>query len=94
MAFYRHLKELRTNKELDRDALILNMDKMPMVFDTVPSQTLSIRGEKEVLVRTSGGEKKRFTTVLAVNAAREFLPTMTIFKCKRDPKRPGCGKTS
>ena len=29
-AFYCYLKELRTNKELDEDALILNMDEVPM----------------------------------------------------------------
>ena len=85
-AFYRHLRELRTNKELDEDALILNMDEVPMVFDTVPSKTLNKCGEKDILVRTTGGEKKRFTAVLAINAAGEFLPTMTIFKGKRDPK--------
>ena len=85
-AFYRHLKELRTNKELDEDALILNMDEVPMVFNTVPPKTLSKYGEKDILGRTSGGEKKRFTAVLAINAAGEVLPTMTIFKDKRDPK--------
>lgn len=85
-AFYKHLGELRTNKELDEDALIINMDEVPMVFDTVPSTTLNKKGEKDVRVRTTGKEKKRYTAVLAVSASGEFLPTMAIFKGKRDPK--------
>ena len=85
-AFYKHLKELRTNKELDEDALILNMDEVPVVFDTVPSKIPSKRGEKDISMKTTGGEKKRYTAVLAVSASGEFLPTMTIFKGKRDPK--------
>lgn len=85
-AFYKHLSELRTNKELDEDALIINMDEVPMVFDTVPSTTLNKRGEKDVRVKTTGGEKKRYTAVLSVSAAGEFLPTMVIFRGKRDPK--------
>ena len=84
-AFYKHLNELRDTKELDEEALIINMDEVPMVFDTVPNTTLNTRGEKDVRVRTTGGEKKRYTAVLAVSAAGEFLPTMAIFKGKRNP---------
>ena len=36
------------------------------------------------VTKTYGGEKKHFTTVLAVNTAGEYLPTMTIFKGKRE----------
>ena len=85
-AFYKHLKELRVIKELDEDVLLLNMDEVPMVFDTVSSTTLNKRGEKDVRVKTTGGEKKHFTAVLAINAAGMFLPTMIIFKGKREPK--------
>ena len=53
-----------------------------MGFDTVPSKGLSKHVEKDVLVRTTGGDRKRFNAVLAVNTAGEFLPTMTIFKGK------------
>ena len=85
-AFYTHLRELRTSKELDEDTLIINMDEVPMVFNTVPSRTLNKKWEKDVRVRTTGGEKKRYTAVLAVSAAGQFLPSMVIFKGKRDPK--------
>ena len=57
-----------------------------MVFDTVPSTALNKCGEKDVRVKTTGGEKKRYTTVLSVSVAGEFLPTMVIFRGKRDPK--------
>ena len=85
-AFYMHLRELRTSKELDEDTLIINMDEVPKVFDTVPSRTLNKKGEKDVRVWTSGGEKKRYKAILAVSAAGQFLPTMVIFKGKCDPK--------
>ena len=85
-AFYKHLKELRVSKELDEDVLILNMDEVPMVFDTVPSTTLHKRGEKGVQVKNTGWEKKYFTAVLAINAAGMFLPTMTIFKGRQEPE--------
>ena len=62
--FFKHLKELRTNKEID--TLILNMDEVPVVFDTVPSKTLNKHGEKNVLMKTTESEKKRYTAVLAV----------------------------
>ena len=35
--FYRHPKELRLEHELDEDVLLINMDDVPMTFDTVPS---------------------------------------------------------
>ena len=81
--FYKHLRELREEHELDEDLLIINMDEVPMVFDTVPGNTVHRKGEKDVKVSTTGGEKKHFTAVLAVNAAGDFLPTLTIFKGKR-----------
>lgn len=93
MVFYKHLRELRIEYELDEDTLIINMDEVPMVFDTVPANTVHRRGEKDVKVKTTGGEKKHFTAVLSVNAAGEFLPTMTIFRGKRERKelRPPTG---
>lgn len=84
--FYKHLKELRLEHELDEEPLLINMDKVPMVFDTVPACTVHKRGEKDVRVATTGGEKKHFTAVLSVNVAGEFLPTFTIFKGKREVK--------
>ena len=37
-----------------------------MVFNTVPSKMVHVRGEKDVLINTTGGEKKHVTAVLSV----------------------------
>ena len=65
--FDQHLHELRTEHELDEDCLLLNMDEVPIVFNTVPLKT--VRGEKDVRVNTIGGVKKHVTAVLSVTAA-------------------------
>ena len=85
-AFYQHLCELRIEHELDEDCLLLNMDEVPMVFDTVPSRMVHTRGENDVRVNITSGEKKPFTAVLTVMAAGQYLPTMCVFKGKREPK--------
>ena len=80
--FDQHLHELRTEHELDEDCLLLNMDEVPMVFDTFPSKTVHVRGEKDVHDNTTGAEKKHVTAVLTVTAAGQYLLTMCIFKGK------------
>ena len=76
-----------------------------MVFDTVPSKILSKCGEKDILVRTTGGEKKRFTAVLAINTAGGFLRSSRANEILRTSRyhgdglsvtatRPGCEKMS
>ena len=61
MAFYKHLNELRDTKELDEEALIINLEEVPMVFDTVPKTTLNMRGVKDVREQQ---EEKRSCTLL------------------------------
>ena len=85
-AFYQHLRELRTEHELNEDCLLLNMDEVPMVFDAVPLKMVHVRGEKDVRINTTDGEKKHVTAVLTVTAAGQYLPTMCILKGKREPK--------
>ena len=50
------------------------------------SQMVQARGENDVRVNTTGGEKKRFTAVITVMGAGQYLPTMCVFKGKREPK--------
>ena len=50
------------------------MDEVLTVFETVPYKTVHAPGQKDVNIITAGGEKKHFTTVLAVNAAGKYLP--------------------
>ena len=64
-------------------ALIGNMDETPMYFDLVPSRTIERMGEKEVLVRTTGADKRHLTVVLTVTADGKMPPPMIIFEGKR-----------
>ena len=62
------------------------MDETPVYFDLQPVKTINKCGEKSVLVRTTGSEKRHFTVVLAVTASGVMLPPMVIFKWKWDLK--------
>ena len=44
------------------------------------------KGKKEVQIRSTGTEKRRFTAVLACTAGGVMLPPMIIFKGKRELK--------
>ena len=82
--FYKNLRELREEHKLDEDLLIINMDKVPMVFDTVPGSTIHCKEKKGLKVSKIGGKKKHFTAFLVVNAADDFLPTFTIYLRRRE----------
>lgn len=63
-----------------------NMDETPVWFDMPTSKTVSAKGEKTVLVRTTGHEKSRFTVVLSCLADGTKLKPMVVFKRKTLPK--------
>jgi hypothetical protein len=63
-----------------------NMDETPVWFDMPTAKTISKRGEKTVLIRTTGHEKSRFTVVLTCMADGVKLKPMIIFKRKTMPK--------
>ena len=63
------------------------MDETPIYFDMPGSRTIERKGKKEVRVRSTGAEKRRFTAVLACTAAGVMLPPMIIFKGKRELKK-------
>lgn len=54
-----------------------------MYFDLLPGKTVHKKGEKNVLIRTTGSEKRHCTVVLTVAANGEVLPPMIIVKGKR-----------
>ena len=62
-----------------------NMDETPVYMDMLPHSTYNKKGEKTVLIKSTGHEKSRFTTVLAVMADGTKLPPMLIFKRKTKP---------
>ena len=44
------------------------MDKTPVSFDMEPEKSLMQKGQKSVIIRTSGSEKRHVTVVLTVAA--------------------------
>ena len=65
------------------------MDETPMYFDMVPTKTIDSVGAKTVRVRTTAGDKRHLTIVLACAASGDMLPPMIIFKGKRELDFPG-----
>lgn len=63
------------------------MDETPMYFDMGADTTYAPVGAKDILIKTTGHDKLRFTVVLTVNAAGGKLDAMIIFKnLKNVPK--------
>ena len=58
------------------------MDETPVWLDMPGAKTVHNRGEKTILVKTTGHEKSRFTVVLACLANGVRLKPMVIFKRK------------
>lgn len=63
-----------------------NMDETPMCFDMPSTRTINKKGDKTVMIRTTGHEKTHFTVVLTCTADGGKLPPMVIFKRKTPPK--------
>jgi len=84
-SFTSFVRDLRLDNDFD-DEFIINMDETPVFFDLVPNKTVSVKGSKSVIVRTSGSDKKHVTVMLAVAANGSVLPAIVIFKGKRPLK--------
>ena len=84
-SFQRFIIKLRKrhNYELGQ---IGNMDETPMTFDLPGNRTVHAKGEKTVLVKTTGHEKTHFTEVLICIAEGTKLKPLIIFKRKTLPK--------
>ena len=59
--------------------MIGNMDETLVNFYMPSNRTMNIKGEKRILIKTTGNEKRRFT-VLACMAVGKRLWPMVIFK--------------
>ena len=64
---------------------IANMDETPLCMDMVSGSTVSKKGKKTVLMKSTGHEKSRYTVVLAVTADGNKLPPMIIYRRKTKP---------
>ncbi len=58
------------------------MDETPLYFNMLPNATIEKLGAKEVIMRTLGQEKNRFSVILTVLADGTKLPPYLIFKGK------------
>ena len=61
------------------------MNKTPVYMDMLPRNTVNKKGEKQVIMKSTGHEKSRYTVDLALNADGTKLPPMIIFKRKTKP---------
>ena len=83
--FHQMLHSIHSNNDIKLD-LIGNMDETPAYFDIVPGRTIDIKGQKSVLIHTTGCEKRHFTVTLTITASVEMLQLFVIFKGKRKLK--------
>ncbi len=89
--FHRKLYSIRSNDDFELE-LVGNMDETPAYFDIIPGRTIDAKGQKSVLIRTTGCEKRHLTVTLTVTASGTMLPPFVIFKGKRKLKltHPSC----
>ena len=84
-SFQKYIIKMRKRHEYDLSQ-IGNMDETPMTFDLPGNRTVHTKGEKTVLVKTTGHEKTHFTVVLVCMADGTKLKPLIIFKRKTLPK--------
>lgn len=64
-----------------------NADETPIFFDMPRNYTVNVKGEKQVIIKTTGNEKKRITVMLCVTADGGKLPPYVILNRKTIPKK-------
>lgn len=84
-SFHKFILKLRYQYAFELSQ-IGNMDETPMWFDLPGNHTIDMKGNKTVLVKTTGHEKTHFTVVLGCMADGTKLKPMVIFKRKTLPK--------
>ncbi|KAL1472806.1 hypothetical protein MTO96_039090 [Rhipicephalus appendiculatus] len=63
-----------------------NADQTPVYFDMASNTTVSVKGERDVNLLTTGNEKLRFTVMLSCLADGTKLRPYIVFKRKTMPK--------
>ena len=84
--FVKQVKELRKVHTYPPE-LIINMDETPAYFDMPASRTVHKKGARQIRVKSTGVEKKRFTVIQSCTASGKMLSPMIIFKGKRPLKK-------
>ena len=83
--FYEILYRMRSRiKELPDKNNIFNMEERPIYFEMVTKTTITKIGTKSLNVKTHGGEHLRITVMLAIGAKGIRLPSLVVFKGKKD----------
>ena len=63
-----------------------NADQTSLTFDLPSEKTVTIKGARSVIMRSTGNEKNRFTVMLGCMADGTKLPPYVVFKRKTMPK--------
>ena len=63
------------------DSMIINMDETPLFLNMSPNKTVTYKGNKSVVIRTTNQEKIRITCILAICGDGDKLAPYIIFKC-------------
>ncbi|KAK0141223.1 Pogo transposable element with KRAB domain [Merluccius polli] len=87
LSFQRFVINLRKKHSYPLDQ-IGNADQTPVYFDMPTSVTVNRKGEKSMLVKSTGNEKSRVTVMLTCLADGSKLPPYVILKHKTVPKHP------
>ena len=53
----------------DKFDLIVNCDETPLYFEMIENKTIDFTDEKNIIIKTNGGEKKCITCLLALTAS-------------------------
>ncbi|KAJ8358119.1 hypothetical protein AAFF_G00032720 [Aldrovandia affinis] len=85
LSYQRYVIKLRKKHSYPLDQMG-NADQTPVFFDMPTSVTVHKKGDKSVIVRSTGNEKSRVTLMLACLADGTKLPPYLILKRKTVPK--------
>ncbi len=87
VTYQRYVIKLRKKHEYPLDQMG-NADQTPVFFDMPTSVTVHKRGDKSVIVQSTGNEKRRVTVMLSCLTDGTKLPLYVILKRKTLPNDP------
>lgn len=85
LSFQRHIITLRKKHNYELKD-IANADQTPVFFDMPSNLTVNKKGEKSIIIKTTGNERARLTVMLCVTGDGNKLPPYVILKRKTLPK--------
>ena len=85
-SFQRFVIKERTQINYDLQH-IGNMDETPVYMDMLPGKTVNKKGQKSIIMKSTGHEKNRYTVVLTVMADGTKLKPFIIFKRAKVPSK-------